>query len=109
MTRSKHILALLVSLAALAALAPAASAATGPDPYRWVDPNPLRHSVDPSIGRWSSLQLNGIRYGSLKPHPLKRCSCESNTYRIKVVGSQSASVAVDKIKAIAPQASRFNG
>ena len=100
MTRSKQILALLVSLVALVALAPAASAANGSDRVRWnsVDPNPRSYS-QPDASKW----------GSLKPNSTQRCSCELNTYRIKVVEFQFAQGTVYKIKAVSPQASRFNG
>ena len=52
MTRSKHILALLVSLVALVAIAPAASAANGTDRVKW-----------------NSVDANGVRYSSVAPNP----------------------------------------
>jgi hypothetical protein len=86
MTRSKHIMALLVALVALAVLAPAASAASGTDGFRMgsVDPNPRASSVDP----------NGVRYGSL----------ERERRHARGIGQKAM-----KVKVIGLHASRFNG
>ena len=86
MTRSKHILALLVALVALVAFAPAASATSSANGFRMgsVDPNPRASSVDP----------NAVRYSSL----------ERERRHARGIGQKAM-----KVKVIGLHASRFNG
>jgi hypothetical protein len=87
MTRSKHILALLVSLVALAALAPAASAANRSDGFRM-----------------GSVDSEGFRAGSVDPNPVRYGSLELDRRHARGIGRKGM-----KIKAIGLHGNRFSG
>ena len=84
MTRSKHILALLVALVALAALAPAASAANGTDRVKW-------NSVDPSKKKFFAAAPNP-RASAVDPNPFKYRSLELDRRHARGIGQKAMKV-----------------